>query len=184
MRNAYFAAVGFAFLLGACGAPSDSPDREKNAAQIKEEIRALETQLAASPGTRFDTGAALQIVEKTELLIEKYPADTAAAALVFRAADVARGAGEIEKAIILWGLVNRNYEDFERAPEALFLQGFTADQDLRDSARAARYYQYFLQRHSEHYLAKDAELLLQALQAAETPDDLVRKFQEQGLEGE
>ena len=165
-------------LLSACG-PSADPANKPAADELKGAINVLEEKLAASLTEKFDTTSALALVAKVEQLHQHYPDDPATGRLLFRAADVARGAGEFEKAVVLWGLVNQEYEDFDRSAEALFLQGFTADQDLRDPERAKRYYRYFIQRHPQHELIKDAQFLLDYLETGQSAEELIRQFEEQ-----
>ena len=152
-----------------------------SASRLKKDIKALEKKLAAQPAGQLDTVAARQLVAQTEVLFANYPTDEATGALLFRAADVARSTGDFEKAIVLWGQVNRQYPNYERAAEAIFLQGFSADQDLRDLGRAKRFYRYFIQKYPEHELVKDANLLLSYIESDKSPEDLIKLFENQNV---
>ncbi len=151
---------------------------QKKAAE-RAEIKALEQQLAAKMDTstyRLDKNLAQKMVEKSEAFAAHYPKDTAAAELLFRAADVARGAGNFEKAIALWGNVNTHFAEAKKAPDALFLQAFSSENDLNDKEAARKYYTNFLQKYPSHPMATQVNQLLSMLD--QSPEEVIKKFQE------
>ncbi len=140
-------------------------------------LEATAEQMADAKSMKIDTALALQYVAQASAFAEKYPQDSMSALLLFRAADVARGVGEYGKAIQLWGQVWRTYPDFKLAPDALFLQAFTFDNDLKDVEEARKYYQKVIAHFPNHPLTGQAEQLLKVL--GKSPEELVRKFQQQ-----
>ena len=78
----------------------------------------------------------------------------------------------------LWGRIATEWENYRRAPEALFLQAFTLDDNLGDTQRAQQQYELFLEKYPKHPLANDARLLLEAAKAGKSSNELIREFQE------
>ncbi|MCB0635217.1 MAG: tetratricopeptide repeat protein [Lewinella sp.] len=158
--------------LWACSAPADPATSLAELKVLHERLRSLGAD--APPGTVEATVDTL--LTASEDFVRAFPRDTAAAHILFRAANVAHGAGRFEQAIDLWDRVVDDYPQYAQRPDALFLQGFTADKDLLEADRATRYYEAFLQQFPEHPMAKDVALLLQMLHRNQRPEDLIRSF--------
>ncbi len=131
-------------------------------------------------GTEPDTALMRRFLEQADSSLSGYdqPPDTAAQKLLFMAADIARGFGEYQRAIHLWERTRQINTQNTLGTEALFLQGFTAEQDLRQPQRAKGYYQKFLEDYPQHPLRKDVALLLQYLEEQRSDEDLIREFQQ------
>lgn len=142
---------------------------------LRDEISALETKLLETKDASKDKDAALQLIEKTEQYAKNYPQDTLTPVLLFRAGDVAKGAREFGKAVLLWGQVWRNYKNHPNAPMALFLQGYTFDAELHDAKMASKYYNQFLLQYPNHEWAEQARQLLSVVDVK--PEDLIKKFE-------
>ena len=104
-----------------------------------------------------------------------FPSDPKTPDLIFKAADVARGAKEYGKAVQLWGQLWRKHPDHPKAPRALFLQGFTFESELRDANMASKYYKDFLETYPNDSLAPQVQQLLQVVEIS--PEDLIRQFE-------
>ena len=153
--------------------PAEAPERK----QLREEIQALEAQLLKAQDANKDRAAALALIEKAQQFADKYPADTLGAELLFKAADVAKGLGDKQKAIALWGRVQKDYPSYSKAPMALFLQGFVSDSELRDVVSATRYYRDFIVKYPNHPLADQALKLVKVI--TRSPEELVKEFETQ-----
>lgn len=162
----FFLALSFSF---AC-----QQDKQVVKTQLQSEIQALEAQLLQNQDASKNVEAAKQLVEKTRQFAKEFPEDTTAATLLFKAAEVARGAGDPGRAVQLWGEVWRKHPAHWRAPMAMFLQGFTCDSDLRNADMARQYYQQFLQQYPNDSLAGQVKQLLNVVDKA--PEDLVKEF--------
>lgn len=140
-------------------------------------LQQTEKQMANPIELEIDTTLALQYAEQAAAFAKKYPQDSLAPEVLFRAADVARGAGEFGQSIQLWGQVWRNYPQHRLAPDALFLQAFTFDNDLGAREEARTYYQKVIDQYPDHPLAMQATQLIEVLD--KSPDELVRQFEQQ-----
>jgi outer membrane protein assembly factor BamD (BamD/ComL family) len=158
------------FLVQACS--SSGPNRAALQKKVEQTVVALET----GDLTKVDTAKANALIETSLQFVEAYPRDSLSPIYLFRAADVSVGVGKPEQAIALWGNFQRQYPEHERAPAALFFQGFTCDNQLSDKERSANYYKKFLSQYPEHELAEQAKLLLEQLSLS--PEELIRQFKE------
>jgi TolA-binding protein len=165
------------FLASAVACQSGEP---VNKDKLKKEIANLETELLKTGDASQNKDVALQLVKQSELFAKEFPQDSLTPALLFKAADVARGAGHFGKAVELWGSVWRNHRSYEKAPVSLFLQGFTFDSELQDTAMAGKYYREFLQQFPSDPLAIQVKQLLAVL--GKNPDDLIKEFKEKNEE--
>lgn len=177
MKDRFIGFCAFVILIfNACNGV-DAPKQDAlTVPEWKDSLEHLAGILAEQGGdvvAKQDTARLL--VELSKTFVAENPDDENAATILFRAADVARGLREYGQAIELWGRVWRSYSDFTRAPDALFLQGFTFDADLRDAANAEKYYTLFLQKYPDHELAAQVQQLLHVV--SEQPEELIKKFQ-------
>lgn len=175
MRRLYFSIL-FLSLLTACG-QNGNDGQNADADALSAEIKALEAQLLESGDASKNQEVAKELVAKTEAFAKANPTDKRVPDMLFKAADVANGAGNYGKAVQLWGQVWRSYPDHERAPMALFLQGFTFDSKLNDSQMATKYYQDFMKKYPNDSLTVQTKQLLEVVQVP--PDQLIKKFEEE-----
>lgn len=117
-------------------------------------------------------------VEVAVALSDRYPTDTIAAAPLYRAAEVARSTNEAQRAATIYRTLYDRYPTFSNAPEALFMLAFTYDENLRDYDRARAVYEEFLEKHPDHFFAKDAPLMIKNL--GKTSEELLKELEQQG----
>lgn len=176
------AALFASALLFACS-PGKSNGKAPQQEELASELRVLEHTLAQGLNElTIDTATALSFVEKAQQYAAHFAQDSLAPNFLFRAADVARGLGDYALAVQLWGKVASDFEDSPRAPQSLFFQAFTFDNDMRDYTAARSAYQTFLERYPKHPMAKDAMALLEVLNSGKTTEELIREFQQQNQE--
>lgn len=170
----------FIFLIllavGACQNESTSAVQVPTADELLADLARLQGVLKKAQDVNTVRDSALLLIEMTETLYENYKEHERTPKLLFQAADVSRGVGEYGNAIRLWGIVWRDYPSYERAPDAMFFQGFTYDVDLEDADNARRYYGQFLERYPDHPIAEEVKKLWYALD--KTPEDMIREFEQ------
>lgn len=147
--------------------------KEKLEIQIKE----LEARLIKAEDAQKDMQAAKELIAKSVEFAKLYPKDSLSASYLFKAADVSRGIKDFGNAVKLWGQVWRTYGNYSKAPDALFLQGFTFDNDLEDKKMAKKYYEDFLKKYPSHPYANQVQQLLGVL--GKSPEELIKEFQKQ-----
>lgn len=174
----------FSFLIFFCSAFScnqsgslenSNSENASNSETLLIEIDALEAKLRKAKLVTDEMPAAQELVKKSQSYSELHPQGQKTAAVLFNAADVARGIGEYGKAIQLWGKVWRNYPDFDKAPDAVFMQAFTYENNLKDIQNAKRYYLQFIEKYPKNPLREQVIIALKNL--GRSPEDLIKEFQ-------
>lgn len=179
MKNlTFFLLASISLLFGGCnaGPPAEEPlSRDK----LSEAIQGLSSTLEQQSGQiKVDTATVRAMIDKAQEFARRFPQDTLAPKFLFQAANVSRGIGEFSNAATIWGRVASEYEQYRRAPESLFFQAFTLDNDLKDTAQARVHYEAFLERYPKHPMAKDASLLLEVIKSGKSAEEMVKEFQQ------
>jgi TolA-binding protein len=121
-------------------------------------------QAVSDPNTgSLNVRASQDFVAMATQLANKYPNDTLAAMPLYRAAEVVRAMSDPKRTAAIYQQVYNSYPSFSKAPEALFMLGFTYDEDLGDLKKAKAVYTDFLQKHPTHSFADDTQMLLENL---------------------
>lgn len=169
--------VGVAF-FSAC-TPKSSNTEAPTQAQLISTLGQLETELSATEGTKLDTNKINTFVQNAEALVTRFPQDSLAPLYLFQAAELRHATGKWEEAITLWGKVDAKFRKYPRSPEALFMQGFVAENDLHDRKRAVGFYQTFIEKYPQHPLSKDASVLMDNLKKGVSDQELIEQFEQQ-----
>lgn len=94
--------------------------------------------------------------------------------LLYRAAETARTVQAFGKAIELYDWLIGKYPDFEKVPQAMFLKGFTLDNDLQRIDEARVVYETFLAEYPQDDFADDAQFLLDNL--GKSDEEIIQSF--------
>jgi len=176
-------------LLSACGdEPKVSNEMmEKDNAQkkstivntktLQSDIEGLKSFFASQKGKKLDKAKATEMVEKSQHFANAFPDDPIGAAYLFTAGEVARSLGRYEDAINIFTKVESDYPKHEKAALALFLKGFTYEENLRNTDFAKKCYQDFLTKYPDHERTKEVEQLLEVVDVS--PEELIERFKEQ-----
>ena len=167
-------------LLCACSdkaAKGNAQQKEEstNPVKLQEEIKSLEAELKSQDGKKMDKAKVAELIEKSQLFAKSFPKHETAPALLFRAADVARGTGNPSLGVQIWGTLMQAYPDYERTPDALFLTGFTYENNLNKKEEARKYYNKFLNDYPDHALFNQVKQTLD--QIDKSPEELIKEFQ-------
>ena len=176
--NLFFLAAILIFT--ACNGQQAEEAKIEGRDMMASQVRALEAELLNKINEPvFDTATATTFLNRSREFASKFPKDTLSPEFLFKAADVARGLGEYHLAIKMWNEVETQYEGYRKAPEALFLQGFTYDNDLEKMDEAAKHYEAFLEKYPKHPIANDVKLLLEVAKSGKSADELIDEFESQ-----
>ena len=151
--------------------------RNAHLRQLNAEIIRLQSRLATQPDATLDLKTAQQLIDRSQLYARNFPQDSLAPVYLFRAADVARGIGQYDLSVTLWEKVQQIYPGFSKVPDALFMQGFTYENNLKNTCLARQCYKFFLQRYPQHHLRRTVQTSLQQLD--KTPAELIEQFKQQ-----
>lgn len=112
---------------------------------------------------RLKSNMALQYIITASNYANTMPQDEHTPDLLYKAAELARSIGSYDRALAIYGDIEKNYPSFEKAPTALFMQGFIYSEDLGNEDAARTLYEQFIAKYPENDFADDAEMLLQTL---------------------
>jgi TolA-binding protein len=82
---------------------------------------------------------------------------------LYKAAEVARSVRAFDKALGLYEIIHERYPDHEKSAQALFMQAFTLDSDMKQIDRAREKYEAFIAQYPEDDFVDDAQVLLENL---------------------
>ena len=159
-------AASLSMLLISCG-----NEKQKMQYQISSSEQKLKND---STTTVIDKQKAADVIHQYLAYADKFQDDSMSAEYLFRAADVTNGIRQPDKAIELYQRVQR-FQTYSKAPIALFLQGFIAETELRDTQKAKEYYEKFLKQYPNHNLANDVQVTLANL--GKSPEELIKEFE-------
>lgn len=167
-RMKYWIGCGLALLMWACG--SDSAALQAKLKQMEERFAT-----AKEAPSQEETQQYIALVRQW---VSASPTDTLAPQRLFKAGGVAKSAGLFDEAFNLWDQLLKQYPQSAWAAPAAFLKGFTADTDLGDPLKATAYFEAFLADYPDSELAEQARLQLDILRSGQTPEDLIKNFQQ------
>lgn len=147
------------------------PENERLAIRIKE----LEDKLYADKTARVDVTMANQLISKYEQFVKLNPKDKDAADYLYKAGEVARSTNNTRKALTMWERLYAEYRSYEKAPQALFLQGFIYENDLKNLDKAKEVYNTFLKKYPKHDLVDDVKFSLNNL--GKPADEIIKSFE-------
>ena len=165
-------------LLCAC-TPKPQTANEATQAELVSTLGELETTLRQKPDQALDTARVNAFVSNAQALARRFPQDSLAPVYLFRAAEFCHATGKFHEAIGLWGQIGTSFSSYIRSAEAVFMQGFVAENELKDRDKALEYYEVFLEKYPEHPMAKDAQVLVTNLKRGVTDQQLIEQFEQQ-----
>ncbi len=151
--------------------------KEYTKKSIEKDIKSYSDQLIKNKNAilpEVDTLILKKMATTVNKYIDNYPQDSICASSLYRIGEAYKAAHRPGIAIQYWGRVQREYPESKFAPQALFLQAFTFENEIGDKENAKRYYQQFLERFPSHPFAKDAEQLLQLID--KSPEELLEQL--------
>ena len=170
-------------LLASCSSKQQQEEKSQPAEdqQLQQQIQYLKDKLDNTVNILETPETGEEFIAKSVQYAEAHPKDTASAVLYFEAANVANSLRQYRRAVELWGKVWQLYPETEVAPHALFRQGFTCDNSIRDRHLARHYYELFIQKYPAHEYVSGIRDLLQVIDR--DPEDMVKQFEKQNQEG-
>lgn len=142
---------------------------------FKERMEDMIPQMFNETTGKVDYRFANNFVLNCELHALINPKDEENPTWLHRAAETARSIKLFPKAIEFYEWIYNGYPNSEKAPQALFLHGFTLDNDLKQYDEAKKQYEAFIKKYPDNEFADDAQFLLNNLGKSE--EELIRSFE-------
>ncbi|TAK34661.1 MAG: outer membrane protein assembly factor BamD [Saprospiraceae bacterium] len=156
-------------LFSAC--QSDEGDNGK---KLDKQISEAEQKMAAE--SKPTPEQLTQLIKLYEQHVEKYPERKETnVAFLMKAAEAARAKSDFKKALEIYDRVIAGFRGHEKAARALFMKGYTYDNDLVMKDSAVVFYKTFLQRYPRSEFADDAKFLLENI--GKTNAEIIEEFE-------
>jgi TolA-binding protein len=152
-------------LISACGSPRN---------KALEKVNDTENKTFSESGL-IETKFVDELINAYVSFADQFPEDSLSPGYLFKAGDVAMNTNRSNKAIELYDRIIDDYNDYRKAPEALFLKGYVYENNLGRLDKAKAIYEEFLQKYPDNDFADDAEVSLKYL--GKSPEELIEIFQ-------
>ena len=86
-----------------------------------------------------------------------------------------RSLRKFNEAVGVYSRISKEFPAYEKAPHSLFLEGFSYENDLADTAKARVRYQDFIEKYPKHELADDVQFSLDNL--GKSPEEIIKGFE-------
>ncbi len=145
--------------------------------EIKAAITKAETELYGSDknNLEFDKNKAQRLVDTYNVYTSKNSDGAETANYLFKTAEVLRSLRKFNEAVGVYSRISKEFPDYEKAPHSLFLEGFSYENDLGDTAKARIRYKDFIEKFPKHELADDVQFSLDNL--GKSPEDIIKGFE-------
>ena len=141
-----------------------------------DKIRELESVVNSKADTVYNVAKAKELADAYIDFAVEFPDDTAAATCYYNAARILMNNLNPGKAVEYFDKVIKDYPDYRRVAECMFLEAFTYDNFLKDINKAKEGYNTFISKYPNHEYADDARSLIEML--GKTPEQISAEFQE------
>jgi tetratricopeptide (TPR) repeat protein len=138
-------------------------------------IDSLEAKAYAKKDEPINSALGFSLVKFYAEFADHYSSDPKCADYLFKAGDISSNLNAAQPAIEYYKKINEKYPNYEKAPLALFLQGFIYENQLNDTASAGKIYRQVIEKYPGTQVAKDAEASL--IHLGKTPEQLIQEFE-------
>ena len=151
--------------------------------KLPQDLPPLDKRLSTVQLQIFDTTGVINyqkandFVNASELSALINPDRPSNADNLFKAAETARTIRAHEKALDIYKWIHDDYSDHPKAPQALFLQAFTLDNELGKIEEARTLYEKFIADYPGDDFADDAQFLLKNL--GKSNEEIIKSFEQQ-----
>lgn len=174
MRRLFSIAL-IAGIIG-CGLNDDTTPENAQAENIKERIAFLEQKIFQDTTGKLGIEHGTEIIGLYSQYVAKNPKDSLAPEFLFKAAEVSMGIKNYKTAISYFENVYKNYSEFDKRIECLYLQAFIFDVNLNEKGRAKAIYERVIEEYPNHKLAQDAVSAIEILTMSD--EDLIKMLEE------
>lgn len=142
------------FMIGLVACQSTSQDSKIVIKQLEDSLK----QAAMA-----DETLAQQLLGHYETYIAHEATTDEKPSFYIKSADLCKATGDYDKAVQLYEKIYTEFKNHEKAAQALFMQAFTYDTDLKNVEKAKSLYEQFITQYPAHELADDAKASLEVL---------------------
>lgn len=152
---------------------SEKKDEKQN---LIAQIDSLQKKMVNPKSMALDNQLASKALTDYSDFVKKYPDDTAKSPeYLFRAAELANAMGQHQQAISFLAQVCKQYPQYKKIGDCIFLQGYYYQEFLNDTVRAKQFYQELISKYPTHPFADDAQALMKMFGKSEA--DIIKGFE-------
>jgi outer membrane protein assembly factor BamD (BamD/ComL family) len=152
-----------------------SPQSEK-----KEAIKILEDDLFTDQNKMIDQKKAKELITAYISFADEFPKDKKTPDYLFKAGDMTMNLNMPQQAIQVFDRIIKDYPDFEKAPQCLFLKGYVYENEIGDLNTAKKIYEEFIAKYPNDEFADDAAVSIKNL--GKSPEELIKEFEAKSKE--
>lgn len=172
-KHIYFFALCIAIGISACQSGST------NQVTLQQAVETAQKALADSDPYDFSEEKARDLVGAYENYVQNVK-DANTPTYLFSSGELYRSLKEFQKEIDVYERLIKEYPDYEKAPQSLFLLGFCYENNLGNLPKAKEAYESFIQKHPKHQMFQAAEFSLKNL--GRSPEDIIKEFEQKNKE--
>ncbi len=154
-KQIYFIALCIAIGVFAC---QNAPDQTV----LQQAVATAQKALSDSDPYDFSEEKARNLVGAYENYVKNVN-DSNTPAYLFSSGELYRSLKEFQKEIDVYERLIKEYPDYEKAPQSLFLLGFCYENNLGNLPKAKEAYESFIQKYPKHQMYQAAEFSLKNL---------------------
>lgn len=155
--------------------PGGKLSKEEAKARYVAIIDSLEAKAYAKKDEPINSALGFSLVKFYAEFADHYPDDQKCADYLFKAGDISNNLNASRPAVEYLKKLTEKYPQSNKAPLALFLQGFIYENQLNDTTEAGKIYREVLVKYPGTQLARDAEASL--IHLGKTPQQLAEEFE-------
>lgn len=157
----------------ACGSEQKAEDVKMTKEKYQTQIDSVEAKLHSKAEMELATaGTAVALYAD---YAKNFPDDSKTPEYLFKAGEISSSMRQSTQAIEFFNQAYTKYPNFDKAPYALFLQGFIYESQLGDTAKARKIYMQVIEKYPNERIAEDAKASIDNL--GKTPEELIKEFE-------
>ncbi|MFT4753976.1 MAG: hypothetical protein ACI85Q_001532 [Salibacteraceae bacterium] len=118
-----------------------------------------------------------KLVEFYHSYAQLFSGDALSPEMLFKAGNQSVNLEKYQDALMYYSLIENKYYEYQKRPEAIYLQGFIYDTYTDELGNAKEKYSLILERYPKHVLAEQARLSLNHI--GKSDEELIREFEKQ-----
>lgn len=144
--------------------------------KAKSKITELENNLFSSEDMVVNRKQASELVNEYIAFADEFPDDTLSPEYIFKAADICMNILNPSKAVWFFDRIIREYPDYRKVPESMFLKAYVYDNNMQSYDLARKLYTEFIEKYPDNEFADDAKVSIQNL--GKTPEQIIMEIEE------
>ncbi len=145
-----------------------------------DKITTIEQKLVDDSTMVFDKKLAIDLIQMYTTFSDNYPADSITPDYLFKAGRLAMNMNNGNKSIQLFDRILKQYPNFDKLPETVFLSAFVYENILNDNKKAKVLYLRFMKDYPDNILYNDAKASIDNM--GKSLEDIIKGFEKKDAE--